>query len=245
MRDNRAYYDVFAETYDAPRGGRYHRFVDDAEVALAAPHVADRDVLEVGCGTGRILHRLAEVARRAVGVDLSPGMLAHARERGLDVHEANATDLPFEDESFDVVVSFKVLAHVEDIGRALDEIHRVLRPGGKAVLEFYNRRSIRAAVKRWGKPGSIGADGATDESQVFTRFDTLATIASYLPDGLRLERHDGIRILSPAALLFHVPLFGALWTALERGAMGTPLRRWGGFLVVTLAKSTTNRAPQD
>jgi SAM-dependent methyltransferase len=236
MRDNRSYYDTFAHTYEDQRHRGYHRFLDDAEVALVERHAAGRDVLEVGCGTGLILHRLAAVARRAVGVDLSPGMLEVARQRGLDVHEANATGLPFEDATFDVSCSFKVLAHVEDIRAALAEMARVTRPGGAVVAEFYNARSVRALVKRYGPSGRIGGDGTT-EADVYTRWDTLDDVTGFLPPSLRLEAVDGIRVLSPAALPFNLPVFGPVWTRLERAAMRTPLRRYGGFLVVTLRRT--------
>lgn len=237
MRDNKTYYNTFAETYDHGRDRGYHGFLDRSEVALVAPHAQGKDVLEVGCGTGLILARLSEVARRAVGVDLSPGMLEHARARGLDVHEASATALPFEDASFDVTCSFKVLAHVEDIRTAMAEMARVTRPGGVIVAEFYNSQSVRTLVKRFGPAGKIGAAGTTDERQVFTRFDSLAAIKSYLPASLTVERVDGIRVLSPAALPFDLPVVGPLWAQVEQLASRLPIRRFGGFLVVTLRRS--------
>ena len=232
MRDNKSYYDTFSETYDAPRDHGYHRYLDEAEVSVVEPWVTEREVLEVGCGTGLILERLATMAKRAVGVDLSPGMLEHARARGLDVHEGSATELPFEDETFDAAVSFKVLAHVEDISRAMGEMGRVVRPGGRVMAEFYNRTSVRAVVKRLVNPGSIGRDGTINESDVFTRFDTLADIQSYLPDNLKLIGVDGIRVISPTAVLFNLPVLGAVWTGVERLASKTPLKRLGGFLIV-------------
>jgi SAM-dependent methyltransferase len=232
MRDNKSYYDTFSETYDAPRDHGYHRYLDEAEVAVAQPWVTGKEVLEVGCGTGLILERLSRVAERAVGVDLSPGMLEHARARGLDVHEGSATALPFEDASFDAAVSFKVLAHVEDISVAMGEMGRVVRPGGRVIAEFYNRKSVRALVKSIVSPGSIGKDGSTDESDVFTRFDTISDIAAYLPENLKLVHVDGIRVISPAALLFNLPVLGALWSGIERVASKTPLKHLGGFLIV-------------
>src|SRR4029077_18302752 len=106
------------------------------------------DILECGCGTGLILERVARFARTAKAIDLSPRMLQAARERGLDVREASVTAIPFADRSFDVCCSFKVLAHVPDIGRALAEMARVTRPGGVVIAEFYNPVSIRGAIKR-------------------------------------------------------------------------------------------------
>jgi SAM-dependent methyltransferase len=172
-----------------------------------------------------------------VGVDLSPGMLEHARSRGLDVHEASATSLPFEDASFDVACSFKVLAHVEDITTAMAEMARVTRPGGVIVAEFYNRQSIRTLVKRFGPAGKVGAAGDTHEREVYTRFDSLDDIRGYLPSSLSVERVDGIRVLSPAALPFDLPVVGPVWSRIERLASRLPIRRFGGFLVVTLRRA--------
>src|SRR5690606_14502404 len=103
---SRSYYDEFAKRYDDRRGGRvrdgYHDLVDDLEVGFVRPFAAGRDLLEVGCGTGLLLERFAAMCRTAKGVDLSPGMLERARQRGLDVLEGSATKLPFDDASFDV-----------------------------------------------------------------------------------------------------------------------------------------------
>ena len=232
LRDNKSYYDTFSATYDEGRDAGYHAYLDEAEVALVAPQVRGRSVLEVGCGTGLILERLSHLAERAVGVDLSPGMLEHARARGLEVHEASATKLPFPDASFDVACSFKVLAHVREIEAAMMEMARVVKPGGRVVVEFYNAYSLRALIKRLGPAGGIGASGDTDESDVFTRFDSLAQIEAYLPKGLKLARVDGIRTLTPMAAFFALPG----WARLERLVSKTPLRRLGGFLIVTLER---------
>ena len=94
------------------------------------------DILDVGCGTGRNLDLLAQFGR-ARGVEPEGPGLARCRERGLgeDVVKAGtATELPFDDDSFDLVTSFDVLEHLEDDGAGLDEIRRVLRPAGHVML---------------------------------------------------------------------------------------------------------------
>src|SRR6185436_12414033 len=99
LSDTRAYYDAFSTQYEAHRGGRdpggYHDLLDELEAAFVERYGRQRDVLEVGCGTGLLLERFRRFARSTKGIDLSPGMLARARERGLDVAEGSATALPF------------------------------------------------------------------------------------------------------------------------------------------------------
>ncbi len=92
-----------------------------------------RRVLDVGCGAGNMAHHLRHYGT-VVGMDNNPRPLAVARERGVEVHEGVADDLPFEDEGFDLVALLDTLEHVPNEGRALDECRRVLRPGGKLLI---------------------------------------------------------------------------------------------------------------
>ncbi len=153
--DNRAYYDDFSGWYERERHLPYHRMLDDLEVELVERYGAGRQVLEVGCGTGLLLNRVAQFARGARGIDLSAGMLAKAATRGLPVAQASATELPVATASVDVAYSFKVLAHVPDITGALREMARVVRPGGWVIAEFYNARSIRRLVKALKSPTAV------------------------------------------------------------------------------------------
>jgi predicted TPR repeat methyltransferase len=95
--DNRSYYDDFAGWYERERHLPYHRMLDDLEVEIVERYARDKQVLEVGCGTGLILHRVAQFARDARGIDLSAGMLEKAAARGLAVAQASATELPIAD----------------------------------------------------------------------------------------------------------------------------------------------------
>lgn len=238
--DNRTYYDAMAQGYERHRHHGYHVFLDESEVAAVADLVRGRDVLEVGCGTGLILQRLAALARTARGVDLSAGMLAQARARGLDVVQADATRLPFPEASFDVVVSFKVMAHVEDICAAMAEIARVVRPGGYVAVEFYNRHSIRSLIKAVKRPDPIG--GGVHDDAVFTRYDSRAEAVSYLPDDLTVQRIVGIRTVVPFAAIMKVPVVGPVLAWKDRWVGRTPLGRLGGFLVVIARKAPCSKA---
>jgi len=233
-RDSRAYYDDFSKGYERERGKGYHQLIDDLEMGVVTPLATGRRVLEAGCGTGLILERLEKVADHAVGFDLSPGMVKAARERGLNVVLGSVTQIPFADESFDFVCSFKVLAHVPQIGRALSELARVTAPGGQLALEFYNPWSLRYLAKRVAGPQPISA--TRTEADVYTRWDAPTTIQRLLPPGVELEDIRGVRVLTPAAFVHRVPLLSHGLRIAERAAVNSPLKYFGGFVVALLRK---------
>ncbi|AKF06870.1 class I SAM-dependent methyltransferase [Sandaracinus amylolyticus] len=228
------YYDDFSSTYDRGRDEGYHALVDRLESQIVIDHARDADVLEVGCGTGLVLARVAPHAARCVGVDLSAGMIAQARARGLDVARGSATALPFRDASFDVVYSFKVLAHVPAIERALEEIARVTRPGGHMLLEFYNAWSLRYVARRLAGARRIGR--AHTEADVETRWDSPRAIRRMLPRGTELVDMRGVRVVTPAAFVHRVPLVSTLFARAEEHASRSMLRTLGGFLVAVVRR---------
>jgi ubiquinone/menaquinone biosynthesis C-methylase UbiE len=232
--DNRSYYDTFAETYEAERHDGYHLMVDDLESELVLPHARGNDVLEVGCGTGLILRRTAEVARSHMGLDLSEGMIAKARARGLNTTLGSATELPFPDASFDVVYSFKVLSHVPDLRRALAEMARVTRPGGRVFIELYNKRSLRYLARRIRGGASVG--GGLDDNQVFFRFYSPGEMREHLPSSLRVEAEHGVRIFTTLPRMVSWPVVGPSLRRAERAARSGPLAKFGGFLVLECVK---------
>lgn len=230
------YYDEFSAWYERERGRGYHQLIDDLEVELVERYGRGASVLEAGCGTGLLLERVARFAGEAWGVDLSAGMLAQARARRLDVVQASVEAVPFPAERFDVVYSFKVLAHVERIREALAELGRVTRRGGYLLLEFYNPWSLRGLIKRWKPPSAISAR-TTDEA-VFTRYDDLAAVRGYLPAGVDVVTVRGVRVVTPFARLYSVPPLARLLGGLERRVADFPgLRRLGGFLIVVAQKT--------
>lgn len=114
-------------------------------------------VLEVGCGRGFNLLRLArrngEVA--FVGIDLTPwhvraARLAAVRHRNLRIHEGDFHRLPYGDESFDLVFSVEAICHATDVYQVVEEVRRVLRPGGRFVT-----------IEPWRSPGFDLVDEAT------------------------------------------------------------------------------------
>jgi ubiquinone/menaquinone biosynthesis C-methylase UbiE len=214
----RRYYDDFSDAYERGRGYGYHQMIDDLEVQVTAPYARGARVLELGCGTGLILARIARIAEEAVGIDLSEGMAQQARDRGLDARIGSVCDLPFEDEEFDLTYSFKVLAHVPDIEAALREAARVTRPGGHLLLEFYNPWSLRYLAKKVAGPQPISDDRT--EADIFTRWDS-----------------HGVRVLTPFAAVHRIPWMARGLSPAERLAGRSPLRYFGGFLIAVLRRS--------
>ncbi|MBN2530521.1 MAG: class I SAM-dependent methyltransferase [Deltaproteobacteria bacterium] len=232
--NNESYYDDFAGWYENNREKGYHALIDQLELDIIRPLAKDGDVLEVGCGTGLIMKEIQQMARSVKGIDISEQMLEKARARGLDVCQGVAETLPWPDNSFDLTYSFKVLAHVEHIKEALQEMQRVLRPGGYMVAEFYNTLSIRHLAKVLGGPGNISA--SRTEADVFCRWDTPREVRSYLPHGMVFQGFKGVRVFTPIAKIHDIVGVKSVLQKAEKWALNSPLARFGGFLVAVCKK---------
>jgi SAM-dependent methyltransferase len=156
---------------DAQVGGLRERFGDDYErfftdydrfryenerhlpACIDALDVTGRQVLEIGLGQGAESERLIRSGARWSGVDLTAESVGRVQTRLTlrdlpheALRQASVLDLPFADDSFDLVFSHGVLHHVPDIRQAQREIHRVLRPGGELVIMMYARWSLNYLV---------------------------------------------------------------------------------------------------
>ena len=235
LRSTQSYYDRFSPSYERERHHGYHRLIDELELELVKRYGTGRDILEAGCGTGLLLAEAARIGKSAIGLDLSRGMLTHARGRGLRVVQGSLTALPLPDASMDLVYSMKVLAHIPPIREAIAEMARVTRPGGHLLLEFYNPRSLRYLAKVLGGAAPI-ADGTTDRD-VFTRYDTLDTARGYLPADMEYVSMRGVRVVTPTSRVFDLPVISGLFDRAERVACDLPLlRNFGGFLILVARK---------
>lgn len=96
----------------------------------------DARILDVGTSTGTNLRMLRDLGyTNFIGLDFSPEAIRFCREKGLgEVKEGNIKELPFPDESFDLVLATDIIEHIDDDKKALSEIERVLRPGGHALF---------------------------------------------------------------------------------------------------------------
>lgn len=140
---------------------------------------AGRRVLEVGCGAGTDLVRFARGGAIVTGVDLSSSAIALAarnfEQQGLqaDLREADGEHLPFEDDTFDLVYAHGVVQYTPDGQRLVDECRRVLKPGGKAVFQVYNRISWLNALSKLMKVPLEHEDAPVLEKYSAAEFRTL------------------------------------------------------------------------
>jgi len=233
-KNNIDYYDEFSFYYDKRRQNPYHRFIDEITADISEKYVENKNVLEVGCGTGRMLEKLKEKGAKLIGVDLSSNMLKPSIEKGFLVNQGSATELPFKDNSFDTAVSYKVLAHIPDIERAVSEMARAVKPGGHLILEFYNPYSIRGLIKHL-KPHTKISTKIHDEN-VYIRYDSIKSIKSYLKKNLDIVEIRGTRILILAGFLMKIPILSSILRWLDRLLSNTPLKYMAGFLIVVAKK---------
>lgn len=119
----------------------------------------EREVLEVGCGAGVDLARFAKGGARVTGVDLASSAIDLARanfaQQGLrgEFQIADAERLPFPASAFDLVYAHGVVQYTGEPARLVRECHRVLRPGGEAIFQVYNRISWLNALSKLMKVG--------------------------------------------------------------------------------------------
>lgn len=165
---------------------------------------AGHDVLEVGCGTGADLLQFSKHGARAVGVDITREHLRLARERvgaRAQVVEASATKLPFPNASFDYVYSHGVLHHIEQPRAVVEEIFRVLRPGGRFNIHVYAFWSIAhlGARLRHGSKWSLHIENSNDP--VHLDLYTKRSLKSlFAPADIKVGKFESARMpwLAPA-----------------------------------------------
>jgi malonyl-CoA O-methyltransferase len=134
--------------------------LEEPHVRRAVGEVRGLSVLDVGCGTGRHALWLAAAGASVTAVDFSEGMLAQARAKSgassinfvsHDLHQP----LPFPTGTFNVVVSGLVLEHLRELDGFLNEAHRVIRPGGRAVVSaMHPAMFLRGSQARFTGPES-------------------------------------------------------------------------------------------
>lgn len=119
-----------------------------ARLKLLRESVPGGRLLDVGCGTGFIIHLAADIFDEIHGVDITPAMMARVRtdNGNITLHESRAEKMPFPDASFDAVTAYSFVDHVEDLGALLSEVARVLKPGGVFYADLIPHRQFWRAL---------------------------------------------------------------------------------------------------
>lgn len=115
---------------------------------LSQPAGSRFRLLDIGCSIGATLEAAKYFSCDAVGVDVSPDAVAFCQQQGLNALTVDGLALPFADETFDVVVNWHVIEHVEDVRQTIVEWQRVLKPGGLLFMETPDAASPK--VRRLG-----------------------------------------------------------------------------------------------
>lgn len=221
------YYDELSSSYDKSHTRGYFESINRFELSLLEKAVYNKRVLEVGCGTGILLERVAKKASAAIGIDLSSEMLKKAGERNLAISKADALKLPFKNNFFDVVYSVKVLPHIPKLESVFVEMSRVTKENGLVFFEFYNSQSSKNMVK------------AIFPTKTFTRYYSINRIKKMLPSNLELVEVNGLMVFTPSCVLYSVPLLGRVLDFLENAASRTFLKKLASHIVFVCRKKSS------
>ena len=188
-------------------------------------------VLEIGYGVGWLLNELSKVATDVQGIDLSESHFALSSHRFRDtpnvqLQVASAEAIPFPDDHFDFVASYGVIHHAEDDQRCYDEVHRVLKPGGRAFFMLYRKGGPKYWWQKMFKQGILGAP----ISWHYTRQDLQRLLSKFASIEVLITGNRTEWDFLPAGFL---PLTNWL---LSRSARDWLLGRSAAYWFVTLEK---------
>jgi len=240
IRNDPAQYDELADQWWEPRGGfaMLHWLADHRATQLEPAPSPDAVLVDLACGGGLMAPHVERLGYRHVGVDLNLTGLRIARGHGLLPVQASVFAVPLADGCADVVVAGEILEHVEDDVAVLAECARLLRPGGRLVLDAIADTRLAALIAvglferiPWGAPPGI------HDPALFVNRRRLRVAADELGldlqlVGLRLSfrdlaswlrgRRSGVRFRSVPLTSI---LFAGYGTKRATGQRGRPLRR--------------------
>lgn len=162
----------------------------------------DDVILDIGCGGGMNINRMAQGAKKVYGVDYSIESVNLSKEVNEDlikegrveVHEGNVMDLPFEDNSFDIVTAFETVYFWPDIVKSFGEVKRVLKPGGMFLIGCEANGTNNLAMKFFDKV--VDMTFYEDNDLVgFLKSNDFKDVTVYLRDGKNkqeiIKKEDG------------------------------------------------------
>jgi len=208
-------------------------------------------VLEIGVGMGADYLEWLKAGAQASGIDLSSASLERARrrcQRAGYVHDlwvADAENLPFPENSFDVVYSYGVMHHSPDTQRCLQEAWRVLKPGGQARIMLYHHPSL-TGLMLWLRYGlfrgkslrqSVYEHLESPGTKTFTQAEVRSLMRDYSDLEFKLVFSPGDLLLNEPSARFQSRVYRLVWKLYPRGLVRKLGRRWGLFLLITASKT--------
>jgi SAM-dependent methyltransferase len=232
-----SHFDQIATAYDDSLPPHVVEHYLRKRTGFVLQHCRRGEVLDVGCGTGLLATRLAHAGYKVTGVDPSEGMLEvlAGRTPKVDSVRASGTSLPFQDDTFDLVLSVAVMHHIadaEDVRQTLSEMVRVAKPAGRILVWDHNARNPYWKCLMARVPQDTGDERLISEAELI--------------DGLR----DGGAEVLLSTQLGMVPDFTpsaaiGIAAAAERAAELTPLvRRICAHNVILASKHEPQRSGQ-
>lgn len=216
-----------------------------------------RRVLEIGFGVGWLLNEFVRAGAEVHGIDLSESheALCRHRFRGHDVRlqVASAEEIPYPDATFDLVAAWGVLHHASDDVRCYTEVHRVLKPGGRAFLMLYRRGGVKYYYQKLFKRGVLRGGLLRHRLDVDAFMRSVTDKYSDDSPGAPISRHyteADVRRLLSAFSRVDLRIAGSRWDLshipssrlplsdwlLSDGRRAALLQRHGGFWVVDAIK---------
>lgn len=171
-------FDKQAETYDQAIYGQHARSLYPFMLDKITHHYG-QDILDVGCGTGELMKQILEEdpSRKLTGIDYSPNMIEQAKQKLGNlaaIQFADAQKLPFADNTFDMVTCCDSFHHYPDPDAVLQEMVRVLKPGGCLILgDCYQKglsRFIMNLFMRYSREGDV---------KIYSRQEITAMVQEY------------------------------------------------------------------
>lgn len=210
-------------------------------------------VLEIGVGLGADHQRFAEAGAVLTGVDLTPHAIEMTRRRfkkfGLksNLNVGDAENLNFPDNSFDIVYSWGVIHHSPDTQKAVNEIFRVLKPGGRAKVMIYHRYSM-VGFMLWLRYGLLAGRPFTELASIYARYlESPGTKAYSVADARYLFRQykmvliniqlgHGDLLTSQAGQRHEGTLLNVARMIWPRWILKRRLQRYGLFMLIEATK---------
>jgi len=191
-------YDKFFTEYDQFR----YQNERHLPACIDALGVAGKQVLEIGLGEGSDSELLIRRQARWSGIDLTNESVDRVKARLAlrdlsfeELRQGSVLDMPFPDNSFDMVFSHGVLHHVPDIRQAQSEIHRVLRPGGELVVMMYARWSLNYLVSiGLIRRAALLAAYSLDQSGILKHAPSSRMLTSHLENARRMGLFRYLRL---------------------------------------------------